>query len=47
MCMCECRMWVDRWTKVLQELLVSGGYAEHSKVPPKITGCFGRSGRRI
>lgn len=32
---------VDRRTEVLQELLVSGGYAEHSKVPPKITGRFG------
>lgn len=28
---------VDQRTKVLQELFVSVGYAEHSKVPPKIT----------
>lgn len=25
---------------MLRELFVSGGYAEHSKVPPKITGRF-------
>lgn len=31
---------VDQRTEVLQELFVSGGYAEHSKVPPKITGAL-------
>lgn len=29
-----------RGTEVLRELFMSGGYAEHSKVPPKITGAL-------
>jgi len=38
---------MDRRTGVLRQLFVSGGYAEHSKAPPEITGRFGAPASEI
>jgi len=38
---------MDRRTGVLRQLFVSGGYAEHSKAPPEITGRSGAPASEI
>jgi len=35
------------WTEVLQKLFVSGGYAKHSKLPPKNYGRFSVSANEV